>query len=88
MGSVTPATSAREGAFGCRQIPPQGSVSEEFLNSAQQSGEQPERLPLLSRSSVFLSEILDSFSSLFFCVPFSSLTHLLSSLWSRFLAEE
>jgi len=59
-------------------------VDEELDNPAP----QPERLALLSRFSVFLSEILDSFSFLFFCLPFSSLTHLLTSWWSRFLAEE
>jgi hypothetical protein len=67
-------------------------VSEEILISAEQSAQestpQAERLPLLSRCSSFLSEILDSFSFLFFCLPFSSLTHLLSSWCSRFLAEE
>jgi hypothetical protein len=69
-----------------------GYVSEEILNPAPQPAQelasQAERLPLLSRFSVFLSEILDRFSFLFFCLPFSSLTHLLSSWCSRFLAEE
>jgi hypothetical protein len=73
-----------------------GSVSEEFLNpveqpaqqTAQQTASRPERLPLLSRFPFFLSEILDSFSSCFFYLSFSSLTHLLVSWWSRFLAEE
>jgi hypothetical protein len=63
-------------------------VSEEFLNSAEERTRQPERLAPLSRFSVFLSEILDRFSFLFFGLPFSSLTHLLTSWWSRFLAEE
>jgi hypothetical protein len=71
-------------------------VSEESLNPAQQPApqpgqqptRQPERLPLLSRSSFFLSGILDSFSSFFFYLSFTSLTHQLSSWWSRFLAEE
>ncbi len=69
-----------------------GYVSEEILNlgqqSVQESAAQAERLPLLSRLSLFLSEILDSFSFLFFCLPFSSLTQLLSSWCSRFIAEE
>jgi uncharacterized protein involved in cysteine biosynthesis len=59
-------------------------VNEEFANPATQS----ERLPLLSRVPVFLSGILDSFSFAFFCLSFSSLTHLIGSLWNRFLAEE
>jgi hypothetical protein len=67
-------------------------VSEELLNPAEQSGqqtaEQPECLALPSRSVVFLSDVLDSFSFLFFCLPFSSLTHLLSSWCSRLIAEE
>jgi hypothetical protein len=65
-----------------------GSVSEESLNLEQQPAPRAERLPLLSRSSFCLPEILDSFSSFFFYLSFSSLTHLLSSWWSRFLAEE
>jgi len=67
-------------------------VSEEIFNlgpqAAQESTQQAERSPLLSRLSLFLSEILDSFSFLFFCLPFSSLTLLLSSWCSRFIAEE
>jgi hypothetical protein len=63
-------------------------VSEEILNSAQQSARQLEHPPLSSRFSDFFSGILDRFSSLFFYLPFSSLTHLLTSWWSRFLAEE
>jgi hypothetical protein len=63
-------------------------VSEEILHPAQQPAQQPERLVLLSRSSVVFSGILDSFSSFFFCLSFFSLTHLLSSWWSRLLAEE
>jgi hypothetical protein len=59
-------------------------VNEEFTNPAP----QPERPPLLSRFSDLLSGILDSFSFAFFCLSFSSLTHLLGSWWSRFLAEE
>jgi hypothetical protein len=59
-------------------------VNEEFANPAS----QPERAPLLSRFPVFLSGILDSFSFAFFCLSFSSLTHLLGSWWNRFLAEE
>jgi len=59
-------------------------VNEEFVNPAT----EPERLSLLSRFSVLLSDVLDSFSFLFFCLSFSSLTHLFTSWWSRFLAEE
>jgi len=59
-------------------------VSEEFVNPATEL----ERLSLLSRFSVLLSDVLDSFSFLFFCLSFSSLTHLFTSWWSRFLAEE
>jgi hypothetical protein len=59
-------------------------VSEEFLNPAP----QPERAPLLSRFSVLVSGLLDSFSFAFFCLSFASLTHLLGSWWNRFLAEE
>jgi hypothetical protein len=63
-------------------------VSEEFPNPAQQPTPQLGRVPLLTRFSYLLSGILDSFSSFFFYLSFSSLTHLLSSWWSRFLAEE
>jgi hypothetical protein len=49
---------------------------------------QPERLTLLSRFSDLVSGTLDSFSFLFFCLSFSSLTHLFTSWCSRFLAEE
>jgi len=59
-------------------------VNEEIVNPAS----QPERLALLSRFSDLLSGSLDSFSSFFFYLSFSSLTHQLSSWWSRFLAEE
>jgi hypothetical protein len=61
-----------------------GLVNEEFATSAP----QPERQAELSRFSVLLSGVLDSFSSFFFCLSFSSLTHLLGSWCSRFLAEE
>jgi hypothetical protein len=67
-----------------RQNSPAGPVNEEFANLAP----QPERLTLASRFSVLLSGILDGFSSFFFCLSFSSLTHLLGSVWNRFLAEE
>jgi hypothetical protein len=70
------------------KILPRGFVSEEFLHPAQQHAQQSEPLALLSRSSALFSGILDSFSSFFFCLSFSSLTHLLSSWCSRFLAEE
>jgi hypothetical protein len=59
-------------------------VNEEFTTPATQA----ERQAQLSRFSVLLSGVLDSFSSFFFCLSFSSLTHLLSSWCSRFLAEE
>jgi hypothetical protein len=59
-------------------------VNDELLNPAPQS----ERLTLLSRFSAFLSGLLDGLSFLVFCISFSSLTHLLGSLWSRLLAEE
>jgi hypothetical protein len=59
-------------------------VNDEFANTAPQS----ERLTLLSRLSALFSGVLDTFSSFFFCLSLSSLTHLLSSWWSRFLAEE
>jgi len=59
-------------------------VNEEDVNPAP----QPERKPLLSRFSDLLSEVLDKFSFAFFCLSFSSLTHLLTSWCSRFLAEE
>jgi hypothetical protein len=49
---------------------------------------QSDHLTLLSRSSVFLSGALDSFSVLLFCLPFSSLSQLLSSWCSRFLPGE
>jgi hypothetical protein len=65
-----------------------GFVNEEILNPAQQTAAQPGETPLLARSSELLSGILDSFSSFFFCLSFSSLTHLLGSWWNRFLAEE
>jgi hypothetical protein len=63
-------------------------LSEEILHSAQQHAQQLEPPVLLSQSSILLSGILDTFSSFFFCLSFSSLTHLLSSWWSRFIAEE
>jgi len=59
-------------------------VNEEFVNPAP----QPERKPLLSRFPDLLSEVLDSFSFAFFCLSFSSLTHLFTSWCNRFLAEE
>jgi hypothetical protein len=61
-----------------------GFVNEQFHNPAPQS----QRLPLLQRFSDSLSGILDSFSVIFFCLPFSSLTPVLSSWCSRLLAEE
>jgi hypothetical protein len=64
--------------------PPQGPVNEEFANPAS----QPECLTLASRFSDFLARVLDSFSSFFFCLSFTSLTHLIGSLWNRFLAEQ
>jgi hypothetical protein len=61
-----------------------GFVKEEFVDSAP----QPERLAPLSWFSDLLSVVVDSFSFAFFCLSFSSLTHLLGSWWNRFLAEE
>jgi hypothetical protein len=71
-------------------------VNEEVLNPAQHPAQHPapepeaprERAPLVSRASVFLAETVDGFSFAFFCLSFSSLTHLLSSWWFRFSAEE
>jgi hypothetical protein len=72
-------------------------VNEEILNPAKQFARQPERLTSLSQPSssqgsisqlsVFVSAILDSLSYFFFCLSFSSLTHLLGSWWNRFSAE-
>jgi hypothetical protein len=59
-------------------------VNQEFDNPAPHS----QRLPLLQRFSDSLSGILDSFSVILFCLPFSSLTHVLTSWCSRLLAEE
>jgi hypothetical protein len=59
-------------------------VNDEVLNPASKS----ERLTLLSRFSVFLAGLLDGLSFVFFCVSFSSLTHVLSSWWNRLSAEE
>jgi hypothetical protein len=53
---------------------------------ADSSAAQPQGL--FSRSSVFLSEVLDSLSILLFSLSLSSLAHLIGSLWFRFLAEE
>jgi hypothetical protein len=68
-------------------------VSEEILNPGKQFARPSEGLtslsqPSLSQLSVFVSGILDSFSYFFFCLSFSSLTHLLGCWWNRFLAEE
>jgi len=68
-------------------------VNEEILNPAKQFARRSERLtsssqPWLPELSVFASGILDSLSYFFFCLSFASLTHLLGSLWNRFLAEE
>jgi hypothetical protein len=63
-------------------------VNEEILNPAKQFAPRPEVEERLSRFSVFVSGILDSFSYFFFCLSFSGLTHLLGSMWNRFLAEE
>jgi hypothetical protein len=59
-------------------------VNEEIPHSAAQY----ERVTRLSRFSVFLSGFLDGLSFLLFCVSFSMLTHVLSSWWTRLLAEE
>lgn len=73
-------------------------MNKELLNPAKQFARQSERLtslsqlslpqPSLSQLSIFVSAILDSLSYFFFCLSFSSLTHLLGSWWDRFLAEE
>ena len=73
-------------------------VNEEIHHPGKQFARQSERLtslsqlslsqPSLSQLSVFVSGILDSLSYFFFCLSFSSLTHLLGSWWNRFLAEE
>jgi hypothetical protein len=78
-------------------------VNEQIINPAKQFARQSERLTLLSHPSlsvpslsrvslsqlsVLVSGILDSLSYFFFCLSFSSLTHLLGSWWNRFLAEE
>jgi hypothetical protein len=68
-------------------------VNQEILNPAKQFARQPERLmslsqPSLAQLSVLVSGVLDSLSYFFFCLSFSSLTHLLGSWWNRFLAEE
>jgi hypothetical protein len=59
-------------------------VNEELVNPAPQSP----RLPLFQRFSDSLSGILDGFSTLFFCLPFSSLTHVLSSWCNRLIAQK
>jgi len=63
-------------------------VNEESLNLEQQSMARPERLALVSRFSLLVSGVLDSFAFFFFCLPFSGLTHLVGSWWNRLLAEE
>jgi hypothetical protein len=78
-------------------------LNQEILNPAKQFARQPERLTslsqpsvseisfsqvLLAQLSVLVSGVLDSLSYFFFCLSFSSLTHLLGSWWNRFLAEE
>ena len=60
-----------------------GSVTEEFASSAAHS----ERLTPSSRFFVFLSGILDSFSLAFFHFSYSSLAHMLHTLWCRLTAE-
>jgi len=75
-----------------------GQVSDRILNPAEQFAREPERLtsltqasltqPSLTQLSVFVSGILDGLSYFFFCLSFSSLTHLLGSWWNRFSAEE
>jgi hypothetical protein len=63
-------------------------VNEEIPLYASPSAPQVEHSALGSQFSALLSGVLDNFSFLFFCVSFSSLTHLLGSWWNRFLAEE
>jgi hypothetical protein len=59
-------------------------VNEESIDSVP----LPERLTPLSRFPGFVSAALDTFSFLFFCLSFSSLTHVVGAWWSRWLAEE
>jgi hypothetical protein len=59
-------------------------VNEEFATFAT----QPERPTPLSRLRTLSSDTLDSFSFALFCVSVSSLTLLLSSWCSRFLAKK
>jgi hypothetical protein len=63
-------------------------VNQEILNPGKQFAQPSEGLASLSGFSLFLSDVLDSFSYFFFCLSFSGLTHLLGSMWNRFLAEE
>jgi hypothetical protein len=65
-----------------------GVVDDPFDNPTPNSARQSERLTLLSRLSIFVSGVLDSVSFLFFCLSFSSLTHLLNSWWNHFQSEE
>jgi len=58
------------------------------MNLEQGCAARPEGLALASRFSGLVSGVLDSFAFFFFCLSFSSLTHLLGSWWNRFLAEE
>jgi uncharacterized PurR-regulated membrane protein YhhQ (DUF165 family) len=63
-------------------------VNENSTNLGQQCAAHVDRLALASRFSVLVSGVLDSFAFFFFCLSFSSLTHLLGCWWNRFLAEE
>ena len=74
----------RMGAFRDIDKLPLSTATEDFSNSA--AGSEPGSLYF--RSSVFLSGILDSFAFLFFCLSFSSLTHMLGALWYRFSGEK
>ena len=66
----------------CRFSP--GPVNEEFPNPARQS----QGPALYSRLSVLLSGIVDSFSSALFCMSYSSLAHLIHTIWCRLTVEE
>lgn len=52
------------------------------------SGTQFERRTPYSRLCVLLSGILDSFSFALFYLSFSSLTHVLHTIWYRLVTED
>ncbi len=59
-------------------------VGEEACGSATPS----ECVTLYSRFCFFLSGVLDSFSFSLFCLPFSAVIHMLSSVCFSFLGDE